>query len=134
MKSSFGWSFDGIGSAQPHATGARPFERFAAQHSLEQRILTDVRRCVPLKNNRPGKTVAVTVRPLADPSQVRIPNDLRQPNNLERAVSLQGPRHVIVDPLPWPREQAWLGVIVLHDEISVGLITLQGNPDRKSVV
>ncbi len=54
---------------------------------------------------------------------------LRQPDDLERAVAFHRAGRVVVNALAGPREQPRRGVIVVHDEIGVGLVALQRDAD-----
>ena len=54
---------------------------------------------------------------------------LGQPDDLKRAVSGERTGLVIVDPLARPREQAGRGIVVIHDEVGVSFIALEGDAD-----
>ncbi len=54
---------------------------------------------------------------------------LGQPDDLERAVSRQRAGLVVVDPLARPGEQARRGIVIIHDQVGVGLVALQRDAD-----
>ena len=54
---------------------------------------------------------------------------LRQPDDLERAVSGERAGLVIVDPLARPCEQARGRVVIVHDQMGVRLIALERDAD-----
>jgi hypothetical protein len=54
---------------------------------------------------------------------------IRQPHDLEGAVALHRAGRVVVDAFAGPREQPRRGVVVIHDEVGVGLVALQRHAD-----
>ena len=61
--------------------------------------------------------------------QVRVPHLVRQPDHLERAVAFERAGHVVVDAFAGPREQARRRVVLVHDQVGVGLVALEGDAD-----
>ena len=59
----------------------------------------------------------------------RIAFVFRQPDDLERAVGRQRAGLIVVDPLARPGEQARRRVVVVHDQMGVGFIALEGDAD-----
>src|ERR1035438_8682369 len=127
------------------AASRRRLDGARLQQTLEQRILPHIRRRVPLKHNRP-RIEAPTLRtgtlafgletldfcqvgPGPDLREVSLSYLIRQPDHLERAVAFDHARHVVVDAFAGPGEQARRGIVLVHDQVGVGLVALQGDAD-----
>ena len=67
---------------------------------------------------------------IGHPVQHRIPLILRQPDDLKRAVCRKrAGLVVVVDPFARPREHPRRGIVVIHDEMRVGLVALERDAD-----
>ena len=120
---------DGVGRTQPGPLGKRRFHRLGVQESAEQPVLAHICRGVALEHNGSGAVIRVLLRNPEHMLERLIPFFIRQPDHLERAVGFQGAGAVIVDSLPRTRQHARGRVGVVHDEIGIRLIALQGHPD-----
>ena len=129
MEGCLRWTLDGVGRTQPGPLGKRRFHRLGVQEVVEQPVLADISRRVPLEDNGSGTVIRVFLRDREDMLKRLIPLFIRQPDHLERAVGFQGTGAVVVDPLPRACQHAWGRVGVIHDEIGIRLIALQGHPD-----
>ena len=62
--------------------------------------------------------------------QPLIPLFVTEPHDLERVVPRDRARRVVVDRLTGTREQPRRGIVVLHDQHRIGLITLKRDADN----
>ena len=69
------------------------------------------------------------IGPLADFREKSIAHFLGQPHGLERAVAFDGTRRVVVNAFAGTREQARSRVVLVHDQIGIGLIAHERDAD-----
>ncbi len=120
-----GRTFDGVGRAQPDARGARRLGWMRVEHRTQHNIVPHIGRRVAFKDDGlPTRNVFLIGKPPHLP-QPLVAFLIRQPHDLERAVALERAAVVVVNGLAGPREQTRRGIVLVHDEVRVGLVALQ---------
>ena len=71
--------------------------------------------------------LAAGIGALADLGEIVVADFLGKPHGLERRVAFDHAGGVIVDAFTGTRQQPRGGVVLIHDQIGVGLITLEGD-------
>ena len=125
----FGRALDGLGapSQQRPAAGAGGAR---VSSTLRSRALPEqVGRGIAFENDRRHLGLVGLDGQLVDFIEQAVALVIRQPDDLEGAVPFHGTGGVVVDPFAGPGEQARGGIVVVHDQIGVGLVALEGDAD-----
>jgi hypothetical protein len=124
--------FDRPGGLEPSSSGGQAFATAFLEHARyreqfpERRILPDVGGRVAFENNRAWmKGRAFLIRQRAHLFQIGVPFIIANPHRLERAVAFDHAGHVVVNAFARTGEQPRRGIVLVHDQVGIGLVALQ---------
>ena len=99
------------------------------ERGKQRQVFPHVRRSVALKHNRPRIFTTRFVRLRPDFGEILFTHAVVQPDGLEWTVALDGTGGVVIDAFAGTREQARRGVVLIHDEVGIGLVALERDAD-----
>lgn len=129
VEDGLGGAFDGVGRAEPDARCGGLFDGCGGEQILQHRVFPHVGRRVAFEDNRPRIVCACLAGLFGDLDEIGVAFLVRQPDGLEGAVALDGAGGVVVDAFAGSREESRRGVVVIHDQVGVGLVALKGDAD-----
>ena len=122
---------DGDRLAQPHARGrGRPSPAGRLEQVGQGAVGANVRRGVALEDRWTSTISHTATGILTNPNQALVTLLVGEPGGLKRTVSFHEPTGVVVDGLAGPREQPGGEIVVVQDQLRVGLGTLQSDSNR----
>ena len=124
-----GRTLDRVRGTEPGACTGRSRGRTLSNEGSQLDILADFRRGISLEHDRHWRGLSTCTRERGDVIQDRIALLLRQPNDLERAVGGERTGLVVVNAFAGPRQQARGRIVLVHDEVGVGLVALERDAD-----
>jgi len=129
-----GGAFDGVGFAEPESGCGCGLECGGLEELAEESVGYDVSGGVAFEDDgfACGEAAAVAGMVFGqgpDLAEPEVAFFVREPYDLEGAVTLEGAAFIVVDGFAGPGEVARCGVVFVEDEEGVGLVALEGDAD-----